>query len=285
MENEKNTCIQNESDIQRCKAVWDPEAVNLFLDFCIKEVDDGHRTTTYLDKIGYAKLITNMNNATGRVYTRVQLKNKWDGLKNDWKQLIDKETDWWNSKLQSHPNATKFRIRGIEPELEQKLDRIFMNIVAAREYAWTPSSGIIPSESEKTFNDNRTLYEQPESSDDEPEMANIDRMPEEGNNKRSTELLEKQNKKIRSRTIEIASVSGISEVMKVLDSLLGIEVGSDLYFFATRLFIVKEKREIFVSLKEPELKLKWLKYEHDVATLVCFTLQIMVDTDEEIELQ
>ncbi|XP_062101008.1 uncharacterized protein LOC133806933 [Humulus lupulus] len=103
------------------------------------------------------------------------------------------------AKKLSHPNAAKFHIRGIEPELEQQLDRIFMNIVATEEYAWTPSSGIIPFESEKTFNDNRTLYEQLGSSDDEPEMANIDRMSEEGNNKRSTELLEKQNKKVKKK--------------------------------------------------------------------------------------
>ncbi|XP_060969538.1 L10-interacting MYB domain-containing protein-like [Cannabis sativa] len=127
---------------------------------------------------GWRRLLRLRILATGRDYTRAQLKNKWDGLKNEWKlwkQLKGKETglgwsmqknaideteDWWDSKLQTHPDAAKFRIRGIEPKVEEKLDRIFMNIVATREHAWTTSSGIIPSESEKPFNDTETLHEQ-----------------------------------------------------------------------------------------------------------------------------
>ncbi|XP_062089296.1 L10-interacting MYB domain-containing protein-like [Humulus lupulus] len=243
-----------------------------------------------------------MKKATGRDYTRPQLKNKWDGLKNEWKlwkQLKGKETglgwnikkntidateDWWNSKLQ-------FRIRGIEPEVEEKLDRIFMNTVATGEYAWTPSSGIIPSESEKPFNNIETLHEQLESSDDDLEMPNTDRFLREKNNKRLAEPLEKQNKAMkhgkgkmkktgplmifeqigrladavetRSRNIETArKENSITEVMKILNSLPGIEKGSSLYLFATRLFIMKEKREMFASLEEPELMLTWLKNEH-----------------------
>ncbi|KAM6563492.1 hypothetical protein CsatB_023490 [Cannabis sativa] len=179
----------------------------------MKEVDDGHRPTTYLDKIGYLNLITNMKKATERDYTKQQLKNKWDGLKNEWKlwkqlkgkeiglgwnkqkNTIDATEDWWNSKLQSHPDAAKFRIREIEPEVEEKLDRIFMNTVARGEYAWTPFSGIILSESKKPFNDIETLHTQLESSDDDLETPNIDGFPKENNNNRSTEPLEKQNKK------------------------------------------------------------------------------------------
>ncbi|XP_062089578.1 L10-interacting MYB domain-containing protein-like [Humulus lupulus] len=307
MENENNICTK--SDVPRSKAIWNSESLNFFLDFCIKEVDDGHRPTTYLDKVGYVNLITNMKKATGRDYTRPQLKNKWDGLKNEWKlwkQLKGKETglgwnikkntidateDWWNSKLQSHPDAAKFRIRGIEPEVEEKLDRIFMNTVATGEYAWTPSSGIIPSESEKPFNNIETLHEQLESSDDDLEMPNTDRFLREKNNKRLAEPLEKQNKAMkhgkgkmkktgplmifeqigrladavetRSRNIETArKENNITEVMKILNSLPGIEKGSSLYLFATRLFIMKEKREMFASLEELELMLTWLKNEH-----------------------
>ncbi|XP_060970357.1 L10-interacting MYB domain-containing protein-like [Cannabis sativa] len=314
MEKEKNICTKSDVAVPRGKAIWNSESVNFFLEFCIKEVDDGHRPTTYLDKIGYQNLITNMKKATERDYTRAQLKNKWDGLKNEWKlwkQLKGKETglgwsmqkntidateDWWNSKLQTHPDAAKFRIRGIEPEVEEKLDKIFMNTVATGEHAWTPSSGIIPSESEKPFNDTETLHEQLESSDDDLETPNIDRFSKEKISKRSTEPLEKQNKKVknekgkmkktgpvmifeqigrladavetRSRNIEIArKENSIAEVMKMLNSLPEIEKGSSLYLFATRLFIMKEKREMFASLEEPELMLTWLKNEYTLEYL------------------
>ncbi|XP_030478224.1 L10-interacting MYB domain-containing protein-like [Cannabis sativa] len=255
-----------------------------------------------------------MNKATERDYTRAQLKNKLDGLKNEWKlwkqlkgkesglgwsmqkNTIDATEDWWNSKLQTHPDAAKFRIRGIEPEVEEKLDKIFMNTVATGEHAWTPSFGIIPSESEKPFNDTETLHEQLESSDDDLETPNIDRFSKEKISKRSTEPLEKQNKKVknekgkmkktgpvmifeqigrladavetRSRNIEIArKENSIVEVMKMLNSLPEIEKGSNLYLFATRLFIMKEKREMFASLEEPELMLTWLKNEYTLEYL------------------
>ena len=57
-----------------------------------------------------------------------------------------------------------------------------MNTVATGEYAWTPSSGIIPYESEKPFNNIETLHEQLESSDDDLEMPNTDRFLREKNN-------------------------------------------------------------------------------------------------------
>ena len=45
----------------------------------------------------------------------------------------------------------------------------------------------------------------------------------------------------RSRNIETArKENSITEVMKILNSLPGIEKGSSLYLFATRLFIMKE---------------------------------------------
>ena len=57
---------------------------------------------------------------------------------------------------------------------------------------------------------------------------------------------------------------GITEVIQVLDSLPGIEVGSTLYFFAAHLFSSKEKRETFMAFKTPELKLNWLKFEQSL---------------------
>ncbi|XP_030502501.2 L10-interacting MYB domain-containing protein-like [Cannabis sativa] len=212
------------------------------------------------------------------------------------KNTIDATEDWWNSKLQTHPDAAKFRIRGIEPEVKEKLDRIFMNTVAIGEHAWTPSSEIIPSESEKPFNDTETLHEQLESSDDDLETPNIDRLSKEKISKRSTEPLEKQNKKVknekgkmtktglvmifeqigrladavetRSRNVEIArKKNSIAEVLKILNSLPEIEKGSSLYLFATRLFIMKEKREMFASLEEPELMLTWFKNEYTLEYL------------------
>ena len=61
-------------------------------------------------------------------------------------------------------------------------------------------------------------------------------------------------------TIDV-DVVGVQEVIKELDSLSGLEIGSEQFFYAVNLFSLKEKRETFVSLK-PEMKLNWLKDTH-----------------------
>ena len=102
----------------RSKAVWDVETVDIFCDICIVEVDAGNRPSTHFSKVGWENLVANFCKRTNRMYTKVQLKNKWDALKNDWKlwkQLIAKETglgwndkkktidapeEWWEKKLE-----------------------------------------------------------------------------------------------------------------------------------------------------------------------------------------
>jgi hypothetical protein len=44
--------------------------------------------------------------------------------------------------MQEIRGAKKFRHVGIEPSLKNKFDRMYSNIVATREFAWAPSSGV-----------------------------------------------------------------------------------------------------------------------------------------------
>ena len=41
----------------------------------------------------------------------------------------------------------------------ETLDKMFMKIIATGEYAWTPSSGVLPFESRKKCLDNLTILE------------------------------------------------------------------------------------------------------------------------------
>ncbi|KAL5541985.1 hypothetical protein UlMin_009695 [Ulmus minor] len=176
----------------KLKVVWDAESTNIFCELCIKE---------------------NFNTATGRMYTKAQLKNKWDALKTDWKiwkDLIGKETrlgwnsrkktidasdEWWLSKLQ-------FRKEGIAPEIEEKFDRMFKNTTATGDYAWTLASGFFPSESRKISTENVYLIE---SSGDSNEN-NIQETSKDISTKRSREQLGKQS--IRWMKREEISVYG-----------------------------------------------------------------------------
>ena len=63
-------------------------------DLFADEVQKGNRDTIHLSMTGYLNMIRRFKDRTGLLYTRKQLKNKWDRLKTDysiWKQLT-KET-------------------------------------------------------------------------------------------------------------------------------------------------------------------------------------------------
>ncbi|XP_020592742.1 L10-interacting MYB domain-containing protein-like [Phalaenopsis equestris] len=92
-----------------------------------------------------------LQDSKGREYDRLQMKNKWDQLKKDWKfwkdlkrgstglcwdpikRTIDVSKEWWC------PQQKKYKTCGIEPDLEEKLDIMFGGVVAIEKYACTPS--------------------------------------------------------------------------------------------------------------------------------------------------
>lgn len=100
------------------KAVWNDYNVAKFCDICIKLVDAGRRPHTHFDREGWESLVVNFSKETGNNYDKTQLKNKWDGLKTEWKlwkELVGKETglgwnpskgtvdapaEWWHNKIQ-----------------------------------------------------------------------------------------------------------------------------------------------------------------------------------------
>ncbi|KAK3230880.1 hypothetical protein Dsin_002761 [Dipteronia sinensis] len=93
------------SGFRGSKALWNSYSVEFFCDLCIKEVEQDHRPGTHFTKVGWDNLVKNFNTATGKEYNKVQLKNRWDTLKSDWKlwrDLVGKETGLvWNAKLKT----------------------------------------------------------------------------------------------------------------------------------------------------------------------------------------
>lgn len=61
-----------------------------------------------------------------------------------------------------------------------------------------------------------------------------------------------------SRLMTGSQSTSVSEVMKAVESLSGIEIGSQLWWFATELFCSQEKREMFSVMKDPEMKLQFI---------------------------
>ncbi|GMI75007.1 hypothetical protein like AT5G05800 [Hibiscus trionum] len=146
------------------KASWDRRLTIILCDLCIKEILNGNRPGTHFKKEGWVNIVKNFENETRKPYTQRQLKNRWDLLKKEWrlwKKLKEKDTglgwnptkgtvdaseEWWESKIKVMPEAQRFKLAGIDPELEDKLDQMFKGIVATGDKAWAPSSGILPTD-------------------------------------------------------------------------------------------------------------------------------------------
>ena len=89
----------------KTSANWNDALVDVFCNLCVKEVEKNNRPQTHLNKEGWDNVIINFNSETGKNYTRKQLKNKWDALKEYWRlwrDLKDGETGLgWDSRLQT----------------------------------------------------------------------------------------------------------------------------------------------------------------------------------------
>jgi hypothetical protein len=77
--------------IRKPNAQWDPTAAKIFNGICVEQVLSNNRPQGCLNIKGYTNLVTKFNEQTGRNYTRVQMKNRWDALKSEfttWKTLL-----------------------------------------------------------------------------------------------------------------------------------------------------------------------------------------------------
>lgn len=200
--------------------------------------------------------------------------------------------------MQANPKVEKFRKEGIDKELEGKLDRMFMNITATGNKAWTPSSGVIPLDDYEDSN-NDTIFPVEENSDSDKDMQvqYTYQCAKEKKDEKVVGLHSTQAKKIKkgkkvdhagrkvggatkiSQQIErlVEAVENrsstlinlqkemngcsIAEAMKIVESIPGVEIGGNIWLFATQLLIRKEKREMLATMKEPQIMLNWLYYE------------------------
>ncbi|KAL5577086.1 hypothetical protein UlMin_018785 [Ulmus minor] len=217
MENEKISGNYFETKVSgpKLKAVWDVESTNTFCELCVKEVEVGHRPGTYFHK--------------------PQLKNKWDALKTDWKiwkdligkeiglgwnskkKIVDASDEWWLSKLQKYPQASKFHKEGIAPEIEEKFDKMFMNTITTGDYTWTPTSGFVPSESGKISIENVSLIESSGDSDENNIQETSKYIP----SKRSREHLGKQSTRwMKGKEKKKVKVGGVAMLSEQIDRLV-----------------------------------------------------------------
>ena len=63
------------------KAHWDASSTTIFCEICKDQKDAGNRPTAFLSPEGYKCLAREFGRRTGKNYSKIQLKNKWDSTK------------------------------------------------------------------------------------------------------------------------------------------------------------------------------------------------------------
>ncbi|XP_020575268.1 L10-interacting MYB domain-containing protein-like [Phalaenopsis equestris] len=263
-------------------AIWEKEIKLLFCDLCIKEIELGNRPTTFFNKEGWNSIIKHFKDSTGREYDRLQMKNKWDQLKKDWKiwkdlkrgstglgwdpikRTIDASEEWWAERLAVVPAAKKYKTCGIEPELEEKLDQMFGGVVATGKYACAPSeTGFGETQ------DNVAVS----LSDDSPEFPSAGPTEIQSTNRSKRSRFESKKKggaaTIRNQISCLMDSSNdaphkvqktsINEVVAILEQDPSIAADDELYYFAVELLQDSVQRDFFTAIAK-ERRVSYLRH-------------------------
>ncbi|XP_018719187.2 L10-interacting MYB domain-containing protein-like [Eucalyptus grandis] len=144
-------------------AYWTAEDVETFCKLCVEQINKGNRPATN-KRDGWTIIINKFEELRGKKYDKTKMKSKWDNLKEEWKRwrtlvysetglgwdprkkTIDASDEWWESKIQANPKVKVFRMKGIPPDLEVLLDRMFRDTVATGGITWNPAQGLCVDE-------------------------------------------------------------------------------------------------------------------------------------------
>uniref|UniRef100_A0A0A9B9P3 Myb/SANT-like domain-containing protein n=1 Tax=Arundo donax TaxID=35708 RepID=A0A0A9B9P3_ARUDO len=177
------------------EAEWNDERTKIICELFVEQVRAGNRPNTHLNNIGYRQVASKFLQRTQLLYTKLQLKNKWDKLKSEyttWNKLlalraglpwdsargtIAADDEWWKKKNKELPGARKFRNGGLQnmDKLKVMFDYITTNGV---DHSPLAANGF-PSASESPMNgvDHSPLATQGLPSAPDSPMNSVDHSP------------------------------------------------------------------------------------------------------------
>ncbi|XP_047048819.1 L10-interacting MYB domain-containing protein-like [Lolium rigidum] len=150
------------------EAEWNDEHTTLICELFVEQVRAGNRPNTHINNTGYSLVAQKFEQRTQLLYTKTQLKNKWDKLKRDyinWKELLARgaglgwnngkgtiaaDKDWWKNTCTELPGAKKFRRAGIKNENHLKV--MFEDIISSVVDHSSPAADSVPSAPDSTLN-------------------------------------------------------------------------------------------------------------------------------------
>ncbi|XP_066344631.1 uncharacterized protein [Miscanthus floridulus] len=193
---------------------WNSENTRVLCMLFAEQVEKGNRPNTHLNALGYAEVEKGFKERTGIVATKVQIKNKWDKLKEDfkaWKKLMLRQTgtgwdpikktiamdgEWWKkARAINIPGCGKFKKKGFENE--DDLAKCFADITTIGIDHWSPH--VVNVENVDETQEEATNFD-PQDDDVSPETQeeDIGISPPPASGKRLARPVEKSGKKAKS---------------------------------------------------------------------------------------
>ncbi|XP_012700447.1 L10-interacting MYB domain-containing protein-like [Setaria italica] len=256
------------------KIDWNSENTRVLCMLFAEQVEKGNRPNTHLNALGYAEVEKEFKERTGIVATKVQIKNKWDNLKEDFKA-------WKKRLFQDIPGCGKFKKKGLENEDE--LAKCFPNITNIGIDHW--SSHVVNVEATQNVDETQDEATNFEPQDDDfipaTQEEDIGISPPSARGKRLARPVESSGKKVKSQNallIQEAVTSmassaneyvlkrhgkySIDEVTEVVIAC-GAGYDSNEHYIASELFVKKEQREMFMTLSTNEIRFNWLRRKYN----------------------
>jgi len=195
-----------------------------------------------------------------------------------------------------NPSFANFRICGIEPELEQKLEMMFSTIIATGEFAISPGCNVhvTPQEpeadvegcgdSDEAIPLERSFDELFDCGNAEAGLRSNRKRTVEGRVSANSSLRLKKGKRqtggagmlakhldtlvgaVASRSSTVTSkvkdpeVPSLRAAVADMKTIPGMDISGELFMWATSFLEEKCKREVYFELDLPEHKVNWLKY-------------------------
>ncbi|KAE8674017.1 hypothetical protein F3Y22_tig00111769pilonHSYRG00268 [Hibiscus syriacus] len=213
------------------------------------------------------------------------------------KRTIDATEEWWAEKLLENPDFKGFKKKGIEPRLNELLWKMFGDVTATGEPAWAVSSGVVPNgvstEHAKPVEGSGDTNEHGTKNKEIPnlEVALDPSLETSSRGKRMLGVVHDKGKKSipirrsigktlaaqieklcqsmanqRKSMNEVVSPRSQYTISDAMDALRALENEIPkkhfLYFFATQIFQVPVKREMFLNLDQ-DIRAWWLQREYD----------------------
>ncbi|KAL2484656.1 L10-interacting MYB domain-containing protein [Abeliophyllum distichum] len=283
----------------RTSAQWDQKAKRVFISLCEEEIIAGRRPGSHFTSQGWKNIVEGFYSITGRQYTKAQFKNQWDTMKAEFvifNELVNRETgigidpvtntidapsEWWDRKIKR----------------SRCLPTLFEGISATGAHLRTPSTvsqvganSSAPSQAEDYQDADPDEGEGSDESNgpvDVPNVATAMSQDEEigrgtsSGKRKSSGGLRRANKKKSGPEILSASINNlvsccrevsdrrtppssdvpsISECIRTVRNIPGIERGSELYFYVVQYMRNRENRAIFADMETPEENLGLLRY-------------------------